>query len=45
MTDPIGTTPQSGAHIINLNWKHKVNQQIMDQVGIDILHRKRELPY
>ena len=36
---------QVGDHIINLNWNPKVNQQIMDQVGIDILHRKRELPY
>ena len=45
MTDPICTTPQVGDHIINLNWNPKVNQQIMDQVGIDILHRKRELPY
>ena len=45
ITDPICTTPQVGDHIINLNWNPKVNQQIMDQVGIDILHRKRELPY
>ena len=45
MTDPICTTPHVGDHNINLNLNPKVNQQIMDQVGIDILHWKRELPY
>ena len=45
MTDPICTTPQVGDHIINLNWNPKVNQQIMVQGAIDILHWIRELPY
>ena len=37
MTDPICTKPQVGDHIITLNWNLKVNQQIMDLNGIEIL--------